>query len=224
MLATSVILAVICALLVLMLRHEEKKNTSLSEQNSTLKGRLETIEDTMRTEEPQKNLLTISSEEVQKPLSIDSIRTALRYNGLSPETIEGQHPRAVYFRYNDVLYEINTGNLHLIAIAAIYNVGDAKVNSDLLSSAAEVLTSEMFVCKVYMSEEGKSITYSVEFICDSYLYLRNNIKEYIGLLEEAQRRLYDRYEDMKCRQETEREAVFSGRSYIRDSQHDKIPS
>ena len=83
--------------------------------------------------------------------------------------------------------------------------------------AAADVTSRMFIGKAYIMGDAEAIIFSVELLCDSYMHLRNNIKQYLDILSDINKRFYEAHEALKERRKEEREAVFSGNCYVQDS-------
>lgn len=83
--------------------------------------------------------------------------------------------------------------------------------------AAADVTSQMFIGKAYIMGDAEAIIFSVELLCDSYMHLRNNLKQYLDILSDINKRFYEAHEALKERQKEEREAVFSGNCFVRDS-------
>jgi hypothetical protein len=65
--------------------------------------------------------------------------------------------------------------------------------------------------------DAEAIIFSVELLCDSYMHLRNNLKQYLDILSDINKLFYEAHEALKERQKEEREAVFSGNCFVRDS-------
>ena len=84
-------------------------------------------------------------------------------------------------------------------------------------SLADEVVSRMFVGKAYLVDDGAAVIFSAEFIAD-YVYLRNNIKEYVRIMMETGRHFYETYDQLKGQQKKDQEAVFSGESFIQNSQ------
>ena len=218
MIIVAIILAGICALLATVLLRWEKKNSALLAENNQLKGRVDTMrEAALKAEAKEKAEIQENEDASVKPLSVQSIRTALRFNGFSPEITDTSEPETVKFDYEDTHIRIEGGHLPYISISAAFALNEPEENMALLQRAAEEVVSRMFVGKAFLIDEGNAVVFSVEFIAD-YIYLRTNLKEYVRIMMETGRRFYETYDQLKGQQKKDQEAVFSGESFIQDSQ------
>lgn len=203
------VVALICALLAYLLIEEDKKNTAILAGISLQRGR----------EDAQNG-----AEAFLKPFTIESIRTALRFNGFSPEVPESNDRKDVTFMVDGLRFHVVTGFLPAVSIELGFNYGEPE-NDALLRRAADDLSTHMYVIKTVVLGEGEFVVFSAEFLCDSYTYFRDNLKEYIDGLLRARDRFREAYGALLERQKQEKEAVFSGNSFIQDpSTHPIIQS
>lgn len=226
MIAISIILVLLSVVLSCFLLHEGREKAKLAELYGVMKGRVEAQEEAAEkaasSESEQKEEDHLAS---SKPLSPTSIRTALRFNGFSPETGDCREPNIIYFKIGDTNCRVNAERLPLLSLEVAYRFDEPKENIDLLCEAASEVTSKMYVAKACIAgEDAEAVIVSAEFICDTYTYLRDNLKEYLNLLRDAYKRYFSTYESLKQKRKNEREAVFSGRIYIPHSTQNKIQS
>lgn len=158
------------------------------------------------------------TEQAEKPITVDSIRTALRFNGISPEIPDTHEPGIVHFSIDDTKFRINAEHLPFMSIEVGYGLkNEPKEDTALMYQAAADVTSRMFIGKAYIMGDAEAIIFSVELLCDSYMHLRNNLKQYLDILSDINKRFYEAHEALKERRKEEREAVFSGNCYVQDS-------
>ena len=218
MIIVAIILASVCALLATVLMRGEKKNTALLAENNQLKGRVDTMrEAALKAEAKEKAEVQENEDASVKPLSVQSIRTALRFNGFSPEITDTSEPDIVKFDYEDTHIRIEGGHLPYLSISAVFGLNEPEENMALLQRAAHEIVSRMFVGKAFLIDDGNAVVFSVEFIAD-YMYLRNNLREYVRIMMETGRRFYETYDQLKGQQTKDKEAVFSGESVIQSAQ------
>ncbi|MBR5175074.1 MAG: hypothetical protein IKW89_03975 [Bacteroidales bacterium] len=194
--------------------------------NKTLEGKVDSLQKTMdgalvrvmRMEESMKMAKRDEAEKVEsdkeaekKHLSIESVRIALRYNGYSPD-INGTNLddwQIVNFKIEDTLFRIDTSRLPFLTLELGYRLDPEKEDVELLRRAAAEVTGGIFIAKVNIHGEGQGVVFCAEFICDNYIHLRDNLKRYLEIVIEAQRRFFDTYEKMKTEKQKVLEAAQS---------------
>lgn len=212
MVATSIILALLCVVLSWFLLFEEREKAKLAEQYGLMKGRVEVHDEAAPSEKEEKEENKLPSSNL---ITLTSIRAALRFNGFFPESVDESEPNIVYFKIDDTNFRVNAERLPLLSVEVGYSLEEAKENIDLLRDAASEVTARLFISKaVIVGEEAKAVIYSTEFICGAYAYLRDNLKEYLNCLREAGKLFNETYDSLKEKRKEEREAVFSGQSFI----------
>ena len=212
------VIALVCALLAYLLIEEGKKSTSLLAENNQLKGRMEAMKEA--ADKAASNECADAAENADsasKPLTVQSVRTALRFNGYSPEIIDTHEPDVIYFKQDDTRIRIEAARLPYLSISAGFTLTEPKENLSLLQKAADEVVSRMFVGKAYLVDDGAAVIFSAEFIAD-YVYLRNNLKDYVRIIMETGRHFYETYDQLKGQQKKDQEAVFSGESFIQSEQ------
>ena len=194
--------------------------------NKTLEGKVDSLQKTMdgalvrvmRMEESMKMAKRDEAEKVEsdkeaekKHISIESVRSALRYNGYSPD-INGTNLddwQIVNFKIEDTLFRIDTSRLPFLTLELGYRLDPEKEDVELLRRAAAEVTGGIFIAKVNIHGEGQGVVFCAEFICDNYIHLRDNLKRYLEIVIEAQRRFFDTYEKMKTEKQKVLEAAQS---------------
>ena len=206
-------LASVCFVLIYLLVCRSKKYTRLFEDYSELKARQELAAEAVSRqsdvdEDPQAR---------QKPITVDSIRTALRFNGLSPDIPTADDPNVVYFKYEDCLTRIVVDHLPYISIEMGFSLKESKKNMELLREAATEVTASMFVGKAYIVGDNEGLVFSAECICPSYVYLRDHLKDFLHIISDASTRVSETYDKMENQEKEEKEKVFSGDSFVQAS-------
>ena len=194
--------------------------------DKTLEGKVESLQKTMdgtlvrimRLEESMKTAKRVEIEKAEtdkeaekKHLSIESVRIALRYNGYSPE-INGTNLddwQIVNFKIEDTLFRIDTSRLPFLTLELGYRLDQEKEDVELLRRAAAEVTGGIFIAKVNVHGEGQGVVFCAEFLCDNYIHLRDNLKRYLEIVIEAQRRFFETYEKMKTEKREVLEAAQS---------------
>ena len=137
---------------------------------------------------------------VKKPLNAESVRIAIRYNGFSPEIIDTNLDdwQAVRFKVEETFFRIDTSRLPLLTLETGFRM-DKDEDVELMERAAREVTAGIFVGKanVLRGEEESAVVFQAEFIADSYLYFRDNFKEYLNIVIETHKRFYDTYNNLK---------------------------
>ena len=211
-------LAVVCAVLAYLLYSGEKKRTKLFEDYCEMKARME-----LKTEAKQQDIEK-DTEARQKPLSVESIRTALRFNGISPEIPDTHEPAVVHFEMNNTKFRINTEHLPYLSIEVGYGLSEPPKYKELLYSSAADVTARMYIAKAYIMGDAEVVIFSTEMLCDSYTHFRNNLKQYLDILDEIKKAFHESYEALKEKLTKDQEDVFSGKSYINRRPRSKVQS
>ena len=165
-------LAVACVVLAFLLVNEFKKRSNLLEEYCEIKARQDLAEEA-ELKHPE---IKEDAEAREKPVSVESVRTALRFNGISPEIPDTQEPDIIHFSIGDTKFRINAEHLPFMSIEVGYGLKTApKEDSAILYQAAADVTSRMFIGKAYIMGDAEAIIFSAELLCDSYMHLRNNL-------------------------------------------------
>jgi hypothetical protein len=133
-----------------------------------------------------------SPEPKSHPLTTESVRTALRYNRFTLDPANPEEPDIVYFNHDDVHYRLNTRSLPYLSIEVGFRYDTGEENIALMKQIAQEITYQMFIAKVFVSEEGYYV-FQADMMADDYLKFRNNLRCYIDVLTDAQRRFAEMY-------------------------------
>ena len=146
----------------------------------------------------------------RKPLTAESVRTALRYNGFSPEIVDTHLDdwQAVRFKVEETFFRIDTSRLPLLTLETGFRM-DKDEDVELMERAAREVTAGIFVgkAKVLRGEEESAVVFQAEFIAVSYLYFRDSFKEYLNIVIETHKRFYETYENLKEEKKKELDQV-----------------
>ena len=139
-------------------------------------------------------------EKDRKPVDIDSIRTALRSNGFSPE-IAGTHSddrNVVNFEVNGVRLRMDASKLPFLLLELGFQMEPGKEDVELMRRAASDVTSGIIIGKAIVLGDGQAVVFQAEILCDSYVHLRDNLKEYLQIVDETKMRFFDTYERLRA--------------------------
>jgi len=165
-------------------------------------------------------------ENAKKPVTIESVRTAIRYNGYSPEIVDTHLDdwQIVKFKINDTLFRIDTSRLPFLTMELGYRLNPEEEEVELMRRAAAEITAGIFIAKVNIHGDGTAVVFNVEFICDNYLHLRDNFKQYLEIIIEAHKRFFETYEKMKEEKKKVLEAAQSFKPSLSDNSPKKALS
>ena len=163
-------------------------------------------------------------ESVKRPLNAESVRIALRYNGFSPEIVDTHLNdwQAVRFKVEETFFRIDTSRLPLTTLEMGFRM-DKDEDVDLMERAAREVTAGIFVGKanILRGEEESAVVFQAEFIADSYLYFRDNFKEYLNIVIETHRRFYETYDNLKEEKKKELDQVDRVINQVRSGKESK---
>ena len=163
-------------------------------------------------------------ESVKRPLNAESVRIALRYNGFSPEIVDTHLNdwQAVRFKVEETFFRIDTSRLPLTTLEMGFRM-DKDEDVDLMERAAREVTAGIFVGKanILRGEEESAVVFQAEFIADSYLYFRDNFKEYLNIVIETHKRFYETYDNLKEEKKKELDQVDRVINQVRSGKESK---
>ena len=153
-------------------------------------------------QEPAKN----EERTCMEPLNVDKIAEAVRSEGFIPET-EGNW---VSFKVQGEGYYVDANRLPLIFIVKGYGVDPNDWEMDLLRDAAHQMSDELVMVKATFSDDGKDMRFFVAARDRNYESFRSNLTSYLGILEDGQRVMNERYNKMV---DEKREAAIAAKPY-----------
>ena len=74
---------------------------------------------------------------------------------------------------------------------------DKEDDADLMKEAAQYVSLRSYGASVFVIPEDGCFLISTDVYADTYLYLRNNIRFFLEVVENTGRYFYDRYEELK---------------------------
>ena len=137
------------------------------------------------------------SAEGPKPLTVDTIVEAVRFNGFIPE----KNKETVSFRAHGENYQIEAERLPLFFIVKGFNVNTEEWDLDLMREAAAKMSDEIAIVKADVSDDGKTLRFFVGAHDRNYESFRDNLTSYLSILESGQRFFRDEYDRMEKEQE-----------------------
>ena len=135
-------------------------------------------------------------EDSNKPVTIESVRTALRYNGISLEILDSHDPDMFKVTYNGSKYRLNLSKLPFITILLVFGI-DKDDDVELMQEAAQFVSIRAYGACVFVVPEEDCYFIGTDVYADTYLYLRNNIRFFLEVIENTGRYFYGRYEELK---------------------------
>ena len=153
----------------------------------------------------------------EKPVTVESIRTALQFNGISPEPPGSDDRSIILFTVGETHFRIVATNLPFLSIEMGFYLDRDKEDLSLLRQGAAEITASTFIGKACIVGNGEAIIYSTELLCDSYAHFRDNLKQYLHILHDTYTKVHDTYDKLKEQKKADMEAVFSGRGFIREN-------
>lgn len=126
-----------------------------------------------------------------------SVMTALRHLGFSPEFQDTDRPELVYFKIDDTAYRVDTSRLPFLTLELGFVVDPDEEDIESMTRAAAEVTAGIFIGKVNVFDDGKAVVFTAEWICGTYVQLSDNLSKYIDIVNESQRRFADAYSKLK---------------------------
>lgn len=221
-----IIICLVIALVACIVALAARPNKAETSQVARYEGRLDAIQRSMDTvherlagiEKTGKFLMKASvkeatpeSEAEKKPLGIESVRTAIRFNGFTPEITDTHLDewQTVKFKIGDTQFRVDTSRLPFLTLDLGYSLDQEKEDAALLERAAAEVTAGIFIGKAYVLGGGQAVVFNAEFLCDSYLSLRDNFKKYLDIVIETQKRFFETYNRLKEEKRRAQEDILS---------------
>lgn len=153
-------------------------------------------------QEPAKNEVHACME----PLNVEKIAEAIRTEGFIPET-DGNW---VSFKVQGEGYYVDANRLPLIFVIKGYGVDPNEWEMDLLREAAHQMSDDLVMVKATFSDDGKDMRFFVAARDRNYESFRANLTSYLGILEDGQRVMNEKYHKMV---DEKREAALAAKPY-----------
>ena len=141
-----------------------------------------------------------------KPLDERLVIEAIKYNGYVPGTDEG----CVAFMIQGERYFIRTDRLPYFMLEKPYSINPEDYDMALFRQSASKVTEELFIGKVQLSEDGKTLRFQADAYEPTYGHCRDSLGCYLNIIHEMQRRLHEVYEGLKQQKENQKQLATFG--------------
>lgn len=178
-------------------RRDEKVDTIQKTIDSSLVRLMKLEDKVFHTPEDQGDAKKDDKEDAGKPVTPESVCTALRHNGFSPEIPDKNDTPMVNFKINDTSFRIDTSRLPFLVLELGYSLNPAEEDVELMRRAAAEITAGIFIGKVNILSDGQVVVFTAEWICDSFPQLRDTFNQYIDIVVEAHKRFFESYKKMR---------------------------
>ena len=175
----------VCALLMVILYFQDRKNTGLALENGMMKVRIETM---------QSQIDGKGSVVPTEPLSVDGIEEAVRHAGYVPDRKEGW----ILFMVAGEPFFIETGRLPSVFVIRDYDVDTKEWEMDLLKHAAHLMADELIMVKAIFieDEESTGLRFLVGALDANNASFQENLTKYLTLISDANRRMHEIYDQL----------------------------
>ena len=185
---------------------QHRQQLKLQLEIGSLKSKIEQLE---------KGAETIIAPEA---LTVAGIMEAVRYAGYVPEESENW----VRFLIQGDAFFIDTGRLPRVFLLCEYQVDTNEYEMDIMRHAAHLMSDDLVMVKASITDNpDEKNCASLRFFlaaedrnCDSF---RQNLTDYIGLLEEGKRLLNEHYEKMV---NEKRDAAVAANPFMPANKHE----
>lgn len=185
MLALTIILGVVCALLLVMLSIQDNKNTKLTVENSLMKGRMESMQERMAEKD------AVAPKE---RLTADGIEEAIRHAGYVPDRSENW----IRFMVSGEPFYVETGRLPAVFVLRQYGVDPKEWEMDLLKQAAHLMSDELIMVKATFDEDkdGTGLRFFVAALDANNASFQENLTKYISIIDDGRSKMNEIYEGL----------------------------
>lgn len=166
--------------------------TSLQKDNQWLKEQQAHIPAKAETEETK-----------DRTLDQETAMEAIRYNGFVPET-DGHW---ITFMSQGEHFAIDAERFPVLVLMKHYNLDRKEYDMDLMHKAAHQVSDDIIMGKVlFTGDEEDGIAFQIAAIENKYGHFKDSLTRYINIIDEAQVRMSNIYNEMDQKQK-ERLAV-----------------
>ena len=142
----------------------------------------------------------------KEELTIESVRTALRYNGYSPDDPASDDPDRIWFKIDNTNYSVDASKLPYISLELGFNHEENEEDLELMNQAALETSMRMYMVKICVTP--KYYVCRIDILADSYLYLRDTLRRQVNILMEGIHHFMDRYKELRdAKQQSSQEAI-----------------
>lgn len=186
---------------------EDKLTDEIRSLNNTMHQIASKMPSLQELSENKEEVVAVAKEASTKPVTIESVRTALRYNGIPSEIPDPEEPDNLRVTFNGSKYRLGCSKLPFITILWFFGI-DKEHDVELMKEAAQYVSIRAYGACVFVVPEENCYFIGTDIYADSYLYLRNNIRFFLEVVENTGRYFYNRYEELKDqKKKSSKEAV-----------------
>ena len=140
------------------------------------------------------------------PVTIESIREALRYNGYSPDDPASDDPGRIWFKIDDTNYCVDATKLPYLSLELGFNQETDEEDLELMKQAALDTSMGMYMVKICVTP--KYYVCRIDILAESYLYLRDTLQRQVDILQEGIHHFMDKYKELRDeKQQSSQEAI-----------------
>lgn len=209
---------------------QEERLRSVKRGLDDVQARVRHLEASAKKANGEKAQIAPATEtEIEQPkkgaLTAEGVALCLRTAGFQPELRED----SIAFKRDDDTYVINVDRLPRIFISKSYWASTKYWDPALLQQAAHKMSDDIIMVKADVSEPDGEGNYALRFfvaaIEHSYHGFKENLTNYIHIIEDGQRHLGDLYEQYEKEKKEKKEAAsLSGLANSSFNQNGKTPS
>ena len=212
MLAICICLGDVCVVLIALIIFQDNKNTKLSVENRLMKDRMDSLREKLAEKAPA----------AEDPLTVESIQEAIRHAGYVPNVLNDDW---VKFMIQGDAYNVQTDRLPRVFVDRGFTLDPNEWDMEILRHAAHLMSDELAMVKALIiknDDETWAIRFMVAAEDRNYSSFRDNLQDYIELIEEGRRRMGDIYEEIIKRK---REAAIGAHPFMpAEQQENKVLS
>ena len=133
----------------------------------------------------------IDDQDLRK-LTSELVTDIIKYYGYVPSEFDG----FVAFMIQGERYFIRTDRLPYLVLEKPYTISPDKYDLVLFRKAAAMLTDEIFIGKVSISEDGETLRFGADAYEPTYGHCRDALGCYLNIIHHMQKRLHEIYEEL----------------------------
>lgn len=130
-------------------------------------------------------------------VTVKSVRDALLESGIPEDKIDMHEEKRIWFTIGETNYSVNVSNLPFLSFELGFNMDEKEDDVALMEKAARSVTNGMYIAKLSVCPDEGYYLAQADMIAESYPYLRDNIKRYIRIVNDACHRFDDEYKKLK---------------------------
>lgn len=147
----------------------------------------------------------IDDQDLRK-LTPELVTDIIKYYGYVPGEFDG----FVAFMIQGERYFIRTDRLPYLALEKQYTIDPDKYELGLFRKAAAMLTDEIFIGKVSISEDGETLRFGADAYEPTYGHCRDALVCYLNIIHQMQNRLHEIYEELLNKKDNQKKLEAIG--------------